>query len=192
MHCFIIFNLFCIFLFFHCIQTALSGLIESTKFMMQNEKAQTFSKSIRPTTVIASSVSHSNLPFNLSDVTEKLLNKKVNSLTPRSKFTPPSNRSSEVVEWPVTSSNDIRYQRSSSPIPDDDSLGSKNDKSLKNARPGFNIGWFNKTNSKMDSPPYDLSIAENGSYPNLLAISESQPDKLVRRGSFSRQTIKSM
>lgn len=194
----------------------MSGLIESTKYIMQNEKVQSaYSRAMRETTtIITTSASQSNMsPFAFSDVNEKLLTKKLSALTPKQPTrhsTPPSNRSSELVDWPATCSNtDITGaggggpsrggQRSSSPVPDDDSLTSKYDRTSRaggaGSRPsGIKVpSWFKQANSKVDSVPYDLNNIpnDNGNFPSYLAISDSQSDKLGRRGSFSRQTIKS-
>lgn len=164
---------------------------------MQNEKAQSmYSRAMRETTIITTSASQSNMsPFTFGDVNEKLLSKKLSALTPKSRHTtPPGNRGAELVDWPPScSTTDVGQsgQRSNSPVPDDDSLTSKKGSN----RPAFKVaGWFNKNNSgKIDSVPYDLNNIpnDNGNFPNYLAISDSQPDKLARRGSFSRQTIKS-
>lgn len=190
----------------------MSGLIESTKYIMQNEKVHSaYSRAMRETTtIITTSASQSNMPFAFSDVNEKLLTKKLSALTPKQPTrhsTPPSNRSSELVDWPATCSNtDIAGgpsrggQRSSSPVPDDDSLTSKHDRAMRgggggtNRQTGIKVpSWFKQANSKVDSVPYDLNNIpnDNGNFPSYLAISDSQSEKLGRRGSFSRQTIKS-
>ena len=162
----------------------MSGLIDSTRYILKNEQNQ------KEATIITT---QSNLPFNLSDVTEELLYKKTGST--KSKVTSPSNRSSDLIEWTALNSNDLSLQRSDSPIPEDDFNG-KTDRSLRNlGRPGFNRGICPKTNNNLDLNSLALELNnirhENGSFPNYFSISELQSDKLIRRGSFSRQTMKS-
>ena len=120
----------------------------------------------------------------------KVLKKKHSTVSLKSKTVLQNVQSaSDFSDWapppPIT-----EFHRSGSPGPDEESL-SRSERNFKSFKGNATQRFKGNNRTELGSLAPDSMQFENVSLQNYLSIAEQPSDKLVRRGSFSRQTIKS-